>query len=317
VLRKALAESREAFVEQERNFAGLDEPPDEWGFNDLLNQYSNTKAEHEELEKQAPQLREANRDLREVVQQRKQELLAAEAKVHKLSEMQEVEHAKVRELEERLIFLQHSMKENEEKERRVKDSEKNAHSKLRVKLEHIQVVSDDHHALLLRRDIMQAGERSKRRRAKANSPNGGSSPSRRPGARTSLASRNFILDSLTSGDTSPSQLPAVAEAATPLPALTEVKEAAPAAADSAASAGATPTPAQQTGGAPAEPGPPEAQQLGEAEKPKSSEAEDGLGSMPLAGRAGDSPLRRKADRKTSGRHGTLRGNSSKARGTTP
>lgn len=167
VLRKALAESREAFVEQERIFAGLDDPPDEWAYAELLNQYQETRAEHETLTLQAPELREKVDELHLEIQQRHRECLFAEVKVRKLSEQQDVEDAKIKELEERLFCLQNNVRENEEQQRNAQESEEEAQKAVRNKLELIQMVADDHHQLLLRRDLMQVGERFKKRRGKS------------------------------------------------------------------------------------------------------------------------------------------------------
>merc|ERR1712146_823539 len=99
-----------------------------------------------------------------------------------LLERKEVEEGKLQELEERLIFLQKNAEDNEEKEKTALEQEQEAERQLRSKQEVIQLVTDDHHALSLRRDLMQAGDRSKRRRAK----NVGSQSSPRTGSRTAF-----------------------------------------------------------------------------------------------------------------------------------
>ena len=53
MLRRAVAEAREAFVEQERTFASLDSVPDEKDYAALIEQHRETQLEHQNLSAEA------------------------------------------------------------------------------------------------------------------------------------------------------------------------------------------------------------------------------------------------------------------------
>lgn len=182
LLRRTVADAREAFVEQERTFASLNAVPDEKDYAALIEQHKQTQKEHQDLSSEYPELQTKIVATHEAVDGQREDIRLAEVEVARLKELLKSEEDKQQTLQTRLKAAEKEVDRTRqttaELQAEFEETEKKKHRQEVL----MEMVVSDHAILEAQRECLQVGSRGAKKKGAAAAGKAAAAPSPAPAA---------------------------------------------------------------------------------------------------------------------------------------